>query len=90
MPGRADEGKIWQTRFNKFLLANGLRQLVTDRRVWVMHSERGVLIIYDHVDDSRLTSTSVEARSHFYLAWAAEFDSPPESAELSEDFTGLR
>ena len=68
MPGRADAGKIWQTRFNKFLLAYDLRQLVTYRRVWVMHSERRILIIHDHVDDSRLTSTSVEARSHFYLA----------------------
>ena len=90
MPGRADAGRIWQSRFNGFLKAYGLRQLVTDRRVWVMHSTRGILIIHDHVDDSRLTSTTVEARSHFYLAWAAEFNSPPESAELSENFTGLK
>jgi hypothetical protein len=90
MPGRADAGRIWQTRFNGFLRAYGLRQLVTDRRVWVMHSARGILIIHDHVDDSRLTSTTVAARSHFYLAWAAEFNSPPESAELSENFTGLK
>ena len=39
MPGRADAGVIWQKRFNTFLLAYGLRQLVTDRRVWVMHSD---------------------------------------------------
>jgi hypothetical protein len=90
MPGRADAGRIWQVRFNKFLHAYGLRQLITDRRVWVMQTHRGILIIHDHVDDSRLTSTTVEARSHFYLAWAAEFHSPPESAELSENFTGLR
>jgi hypothetical protein len=90
MPGRADAGRIWQARFNGFLRAYGLRQLVTDRRVWVMHSPRGILIIHDHVDDSRLTSTTVEARSHFYAAWAAEFNSPPESAELSENFTGLK
>ena len=68
----------------------GLRQLVTDRRVWVTSTERGILIIHDHVDDSRLTSTTAAARSHFYLAWAAEFNSAPESAELSENFTGLR
>jgi len=90
MPGRADAGVIWQKRFNTFLLAYGLRQLVTDRRVWVMHSDRGILIIHDHVDDSRLTSTTAAARSHFYLAWAAEFNSAPESAELSENFTGLK
>ena len=71
MPGRADAGKIWQARFNQFLTSYGLRQLITDRRVWVMQTHRGILIIHDHVDDSRLTSTSVEARSHFYLAWAA-------------------
>ena len=47
-------------------------------------------MIHDHVDDSRLTSTTPEARSHFYRAWAAEFNSPPEPAGLSENFTGLR
>ena len=90
MPGRADAGKIWQTRFNRFLVAYGLRQLITDRRVWVLKSPLGIIIIHDHVDDSRLTSTTAAARSHFYRAWALEFNSPPESAELSEDFTGLR
>ena len=55
-----------------------------------MNSPRGILIIHDHVDDSRLTSTTAEARTHFYLAWALEFNAAPESAELSEDFTGLR
>ena len=40
--------------------------------------------------DSRLTSTTPQARSHFYLHWAAEFGEPLESKELSEDFTGLR
>ncbi len=29
-------------------------------------------------------------RSHFYRAWAAEFNSPPEPAELGENFAGLR
>ena len=47
-------------------------------------------MIHDHVDDPRLTSTTPEARSHFYRAWAAEFNSPPEPAGLSENFTGLR
>ena len=90
MPGRADAGHIWQKRFDTFLRGYGLRQLVTDRRVGVLKSERGILIIHDHVDDSRLTCTTAAARSHFYLAWAAEFNSAPESAELNEAFTGLR
>ena len=90
MPGRADAGKIWQTRFNRFLVSYGLRRLITDRRVWVLKSALGTIIIHDHVDDSRLTSTTAAARSHFYRAWALEFNSPPESAELSKDFTGLR
>ena len=53
-------------------------------------STYGDLIVHDHVDDSRLTSTTTEAREHFYRYWAAEFGEPLESAELSEDFTGLR
>jgi hypothetical protein len=90
MPGRADAGNIWQACFNEFPIRYGLRQLVTDRRVWVMNSPRGILIIHDHVYDSRLTSTTSEARTRFYFAWALEFNAALESAELSEDFTGLR
>ena len=90
MPGRRDGGRIWQVRFDAFLRAYGLRQLVTDRRVWVYQSAMGVLVVHDHVDDSRLTSTTSEVRSHFYRHWAAEFGEPLESKELSEDFTGLR
>jgi len=90
MPGRRDGGRIWQARFDTFLRGYGLRQLVTDRRVWVYQSAAGILVVHDHVDDSRLTSTSVEVRSHFYRHWAAEFGEPLESKELSEDFTGLR
>ena len=66
MPGRRDGGRIWQVRFDAFLRAYGLRQLVTDRRVWVYQSAMGVLVVHDHVDDSRLTSTTPEVRSHFY------------------------
>jgi hypothetical protein len=89
MPGRRDGGRIWQARFDSFLRGYGLRQLVTDRRVWVYTSIVGTLIIHDHVDDSRLTSTTPQARSYFYLHWAAEFGEPLESKELSEGFTGL-
>jgi hypothetical protein len=90
MPGRCDAGRIWQARFDLFLRSYGLRQLITDPRIWVERTVRGTLIIHDHVDDSRLTSTTDAARSHFYRAWAAEFNSPPEPTELSENFTGLR
>ena len=90
MPGRCDAGRIWQATFDEFLLGYGLHQLVTDRRVWVICKPMGDLIIHDHVDDSRLTSTTTAARSHFYTAWALRFGEPPESAELSEDFVGLR
>ena len=46
--------------------------------------------MHNHVDDSRLASTTVEVRSHFYRHWAAEFGESLESKELSKDFTGLR
>jgi hypothetical protein len=90
MPGRCDAGRIWQARFDTFLRRYGLRQLITDPRVWVVSNSMGTLIVHDHVDDSRLTSNSDALRSHFYRAWGAEFNSPPEPAELSENFTGLR
>ena len=90
MPGRCDAGRIWQRRFDTFLLGYGLTQLLTDRRVFIGHSERGSLIIHDHVDDSRITSTTVAARDHFHLAWANEFGESIEVKPPSEDFTGLR
>jgi len=90
MPGRCDAGRIWQARFDVFLRRYGLRQMISDPRVWVISNDTGTPIVHDHVDDSRLTSTSNAIRSHFYLAWAAEFSSPPEPSELSENFTGIR
>ena len=90
MPGRCDAGRIWQARFDIFLKRYGLRQMVTDPRVWVVQNHMGALIVHDHVDDSRMTATTPVIRSHFYVAWAAEFNSPPEPTELSENFTGIR
>jgi len=90
MPGRCDAGRIWQTRFDEFLVGYGLTQLLVDRRVWTGHSDRGALIVHDHVDDSRITSTTAEARVHFHEAWAREFGETISTKALSEDFTGLR
>ena len=59
MPGRCDAGRIWQARFNVFLVWYGLRQLLTDRRVWVLIARMGTLVIHDHVDDSRSVRTSI-------------------------------
>jgi hypothetical protein len=39
-----DAGRIWQTCLGGFLRAYGLRQLVSDRRVWVQDSPLGVII----------------------------------------------
>jgi hypothetical protein len=90
MPGRCDAGRIWQRRFDQFLTGYGLTQLLTDRRVWTRHSPLGDLIVHDHVDDSRLTYTTLAARDHFHTAWAAEFGEKIEVRPCSEDFTGLR
>jgi hypothetical protein len=46
-------GRIWQATFDEFLLGYGLRQLISDRRVWVIRTALGDLIIHDHVGDSR-------------------------------------
>jgi hypothetical protein len=89
MPGRCDAGRIWQTRFDRFLLGFGMRRLNTDMRVFTWNSPFGALIVHDHVDDTRITTTSAEARRMFITAWALEFNEPLPSEELSEDFTGL-
>ncbi len=71
MPGRCDAGRIWQATFDEFLLGYGLRQLITDCRVRVIRTALGDLIIHDHVGDSRVTSTTPEARSSIYAAWGS-------------------
>ena len=90
MPGRCDGGRIWQRRFDTFLRSFGLTQLLTDRRVWVKTDHLGSIIVHDHVDDSRLTSTTTAARDAFHTAWATTFNEKLEGTPLSEDFTGLR
>ncbi len=94
MPGRCDAGRIWQARNDEFLLGYGFRQLETDRGqtdVGLGSDEGpGVLVLHDHVDDSRLTGNTARILSHFYQAWRAAFNSLPEPTELSENFTGLR
>jgi hypothetical protein len=90
MPGRRDAGRIWKKCLGEFLRAYGLRQLISDRRVWVRVSPLGTLVYYDHVDDSRLTVTNARVRLHFCRAWALQFDESLEKMALTEDFTGLR
>jgi hypothetical protein len=90
MPGRRDAGRIWQTCLIEFILAYGLRQLISDRRVWVQDSPLGIIIYHDHVDDSRLTTTAAGVLTHFHRAWALRFGESLALAERSEDFTGLR
>ncbi len=50
----------------------------------------GALLLHDHVEDSRLTANTTAIRTHYYHAWAAAFNSPPEPLTLSENFKGLR
>ena len=90
MPGRCDGGRIWQRRFDVFLRGYGLTQLMTDRRTWVLTNGAGTLIVHDHVDDSRLTSTTDAARDAFHHSWATTFGEPLHGTPISEDFTGLR
>ena len=90
MPGRCDAGRIWQRELDTFLRDYGLRQLLTDRRVWVLNNHLGSLIVHDHVDDSRLTYTTQAACDAFHSAWAIRFNQKMEGTPISEDFTGLR
>jgi hypothetical protein len=90
MPGRCDAGRIWQRELDAFLRDYGLRQLLTDRRVWVLTNHLGSLIVHDHVDDSRLTYTTQAACDAFHTAWATRFRQKMVGTPVSEDFTGLR
>lgn len=90
MPGRCGAGRIFQHHLDGFLRSAGLRQLMTDRRVWTKHDSDGSLIVHDHVDDFRPTATNAVVRNRFHEAWAREFNEAIELRPLSEDFTGRR
>ena len=75
------------TRVRLILDLTRSMQLITDPRVWVVSSHLGTLIVHGHMGDS---STTDAIRTHFYLAWAAEFSLPSKPAELNENFTKIR
>ena len=90
MPGKRDAGRVWQAVMDDFLRSYGLRQLSVDRRVWVKREPLGDLVVHDHVDDSRLTSSTPEVRTQFHTAWAVRFGETISPQPLNEDFTGVR
>jgi hypothetical protein len=88
MPGRGDAGRIGRPH-SASSSCDTASVNSPPTGAWVICISLRDLIIHGHVGDSRLTSTTPEARTHFNAAWALRFGEPPESAELSEDFVGL-
>jgi len=90
MPGRRDAGRIWEECYDAFLLGPaGLRQCVYDLRCFYRADTDGWLIVYVHVDDTRITASSVVKVREFVELWEAEFEEESDHTELSEFFCGV-
>ena len=89
-PGRRDAGPNWQRVYDAFLLSYGMRQSVVDRRLVLLVRGVDILILYVHVDDTKLWFSSPSVRTAFLAAWALKFSEPPATAEFSEFFVGIR
>jgi hypothetical protein len=91
MPGRRDAGRIWEVKYDHFLLDYGLTQCVFDTRVFRKVTADGFLIVHIHVDDTRITAQTLPIMQHFVNAWCAAFNEDPDDCSvLSEDFAGVR
>ena len=97
MPGRKDAGVIWAKRYDEFLINKcGMRQSVVDRRLFALVDSDGTLLAHVHVDDTRLTFTSLKKREWFLRLWDAEFgDDAASKSKLvdrpfDKDFVGIK
>jgi hypothetical protein len=89
MPGRRDAGRIWFEYMDKFLRSFGLRPCAFDPRCYYLAATDGTLLLLLHVDDTRLTYTTIAVCERYRKAFKLQFNCEPGSLEQT-DFTGLR
>ena len=69
---RAASGKPHTTKH--LLSVQGMTQSVYDTRVFYRHYQDGFIIAHVHVDDTRLTASSMRIMNEFYTRWAKDLD----------------
>ena len=98
MVGCADAGCIWEAAYDKHLIEiQGMTQSVYDTRVFYKKTPDGFVIAHVHVDDTRITASSLRDLNAFYDTWASDLDEerkprgkPLSVNNLDKTFAGIR
>ena len=88
-PGLATAGPCWQQHYDAFLIRIGFRQSVIDRRAFFYNDSLGKLILWIHVDDTRIAFSTAAVYEWFMRAWCAEFGALPPPPALDTNFCGV-
>ena len=73
MAGCVDAGCSWEAAYDSHLLnVQKMTQSVYDTRVFYKTTPGGFLIAHVHVDDTRITASSMRDLSTFYGMWASD------------------
>jgi hypothetical protein len=90
VPGRQDAGRIWQSRYDKFMLSQAFTQSIVDRRVFYRRLPNDKLFVVGvYVDDNWCICDDEAAWDVFHAAWKREFDESDNVVQAADDFCGI-
>ena len=91
VPGRQDAGRIWQARYDLFMLGQKFTQSIVDRRVFYRRLPDGKLFVIGvYVDDNWIICDDDAVWDEFHAAWKREFDESDNVVQAADDFCGIR
>ena len=78
VPGLQNAGAMWAGEFTGFLLDFGFTQSITDRRLFHLTDENGLLLIVGaFVDDCKVVVQSESKAAEYTKAWEERYRDPP-------------
>ena len=82
---------MWAEEFTGFLLDFGFTQSITDRRLFPLTDEGGLLLVVGtFVDDFKVVVQSESNADKFTRAWEERYRDPPDAEATARDFLGLK
>ena len=91
VPGRQDAGRIWQSRYDQFMLGQMFTQSIVDRRVFYQRLPNDKLFVVGvYVDDNWCICDDEAAWDTIHAAWKREFvDESDNVVQAADDFCGI-
>ena len=82
---------MWTEEFTGFLLDFGFTQSITDRRLFPLTDEGGLLLVVGtFVDDFKVVVQSESNADKFTRAWEERYRDPPDVEATARGFVGLK